>query len=88
MLLSAVIIPAPSGRRERPVNTRSTVAALLSLALGACAATHEPGWQGNDASAFGTAETLCQGEAADVVGSERDFVFRACMARHGWTPGD
>lgn len=69
------------------MNLRLLVATSLSLSLAGCAATSEPGWQGKDATAFGTAETLCQGEAADVAGSERDFVFRACMARHGWTPG-
>jgi hypothetical protein len=70
------------------VKTGLLVAASLTLALAACAATNEPGWQGGDATAFGTAESLCQGEAANVTASERDFVFRACMARHGWTPGN
>jgi hypothetical protein len=61
---------------------------LLLAALGVlsgCATHRDPGWQGNDAHPFGTADSICQSEANATARVERDMVYRGCMTRHGWT---
>lgn len=62
-------------------------AAAAVVLLQACAARNEPGWQGQDATAFGGADSTCVAESRDLAAAERDLAYRACMARHGWTPG-
>ncbi len=64
----------------RPIHP---LAAALALLTG-CATQHEPGWQGSNAHAFGTAKLICKSEAKAVARVERDMVYRACMLRHGW----
>lgn len=61
---------------------------LLAAALifqAGCATQHEPGWQGNNAHPFGTADSICTSEAKAVAKVERDMAYRSCMLRHGWS---
>lgn len=62
-------------------------ACFVALVASGCATTHVPGWQGRDAAAFGTADSLCAAEAKERGAAERQFAYDACMARHGWTRG-
>ena len=63
-----------------------TLYLIAALALAGCAATTEPGWEGDQATPFDTAEALCREEAqAEQPGADRDQTFERCMARHGWT---
>jgi len=66
---------------------RLVPAACMLLVLQACAATRDPGWQGQDASVFGSADSTCAAETRDLSPAERDLAYQACMGRHGWTRG-
>ena len=59
---------------------------LVCLTVAGCATTYAPGWEGEGATPFDTAEALCREEAqAAEPGADREQVFERCMARHGWT---
>ena len=57
--------------------------AALSLTAG-CATTDDPGWQGQNATPFASAEAECNAEAAAAAGAQ-ELTFRTCMSRHGWS---
>ena len=57
------------------------------LATSTACATTEPGWSGNGATPFGTAERLCHAEATAQPSEARDAAFLGCMQRQGWTRG-
>lgn len=63
----------------------TTLLAMCLIGSG-CAITHDPGWQGQNASPFATAEAACNEEAAQNPGAQ-ELTFRNCMTRHGWTRG-
>jgi hypothetical protein len=67
---------------------RIPTAALFASLLFAqgCVSTHDAGWQGQNATPFGTAEVLCNAEADQNPGA-KEMAFRTCMGRHGWTRG-
>lgn len=54
------------------------VIALVSLC--ACA-TSDPGWTGEGATPFDTAQTNCEIETEN----QNNAAFEACMASNGWT---
>ncbi len=49
--------------------------------LSACAATHEPGWTGQNAMPFDHARASCEIETQTLEGP----AFETCMASKGWT---
>lgn len=59
-------------------------AALSFLLLSACATTSDPGWRGQGATPFDSAQAECRIEASASSPDGRDARFTTCMARHGW----
>lgn len=67
---------------------RAIAASLLPcllLVVPGCATRQEPDWQAADATAYGTAETICTTEADARSPAERDMAYSACMTRQGRT---
>ena len=60
------------------------IAAML-VALGACATSDEPGWEGSAATPFDTARRHCEAQAVrQMTEMPQDVAFETCMAGQGW----
>jgi len=56
--------------------------------LCACASISHPGWNGNGAVPFDTAEFACQDSVVNIPDeAQRNAAFYDCMAEKGWTQG-
>jgi len=68
---------------------RLLIAIAAALAIAGCASMSDRGWSGKDAAPFDAAEADCSAKAeAKPPGREREALFDACMAGHGWRRSD
>lgn len=69
------------------VSPLAVVTVACASMLAACATT-DPGWSGEGAVPFDTAQVECRAEVASASAEMRESRFEACMARRGWTRGE